>query len=136
MDGNQVSPDLVSKVGETFESILKEACLFISPLTLLIARNTHLAIIFLIVSQIYFLQTEFVRQEFSEDISIRRAIAIVFDRRPDLRLEGLGQKVLQWYLCRMEGWFAADSDTISLKGWDQVISSCYCCDFYFFFLVF
>uniref|UniRef100_A0A6N2NGW5 Amine oxidase domain-containing protein n=1 Tax=Salix viminalis TaxID=40686 RepID=A0A6N2NGW5_SALVM len=37
-------------------------------------------------------------------------------------LEGLAHKVLQWYLCRMEGWFAADSETISLKGWDQVSS--------------
>uniref|UniRef100_A0A6N2NKK3 Amine oxidase domain-containing protein n=1 Tax=Salix viminalis TaxID=40686 RepID=A0A6N2NKK3_SALVM len=55
-----------------------------------------------------------------------------FERRPDLRsyshnnileqLEGLAHKVLQWYLCRMEGWFAADSETISLKGWDQVSS--------------
>ncbi|PNX80720.1 polyamine oxidase-like protein, partial [Trifolium pratense] len=35
------------------------------------------------------------------------------------RLEGLAHKVLQWYLCRMEGWFAADSDIISLNGWDQ-----------------
>ncbi|KAL8506881.1 hypothetical protein ACS0TY_017684 [Phlomoides rotata] len=64
-------------------------------------------------------ETELIRQEVSEDMSIRRAISIVFKRRPDLRLEGLGHKVLQWYLCRMEGWFAADSDTISLKGWDQ-----------------
>ncbi|KAI3465575.1 hypothetical protein Pfo_022238 [Paulownia fortunei] len=87
MDGNQVPQDLVSKVGETFESILKE--------------------------------TDLVRQEFSEDMSIQRAISIVFERRPDLRLEGLGHKVLQWYLCRMEGWFAADADTISLKCWDQ-----------------
>jgi len=39
----------------------------------------------------------------------------------ETRLEGLAHKVLQWYLCRMEGWFAADSDTISLKAWDQVI---------------
>ncbi|KAK4484318.1 hypothetical protein RD792_006897, partial [Penstemon davidsonii] len=87
MDGNQVPQELVSGVGETFESILKE--------------------------------TELVRQDFSEDMSIQRAISIVFDRRPDLRLEGLGHKVLQWYLCRMEGWFAADADTISLKSWDQ-----------------
>lgn len=95
------------------------------------------------------MQTDKVRQEFSEDMSIRRAFSIVFDRRPDLRydelvvpeivlllqvcsfytellklvyeyrLEGLGHKVLQWYLCRMEGWFAADADTISLKCWDQ-----------------
>lgn len=37
------------------------------------------------------------------------------------RMEGLEHKVLQWYLCRMEGWFAADADTISLKCWDEVI---------------
>ncbi|PIN01825.1 Amine oxidase [Handroanthus impetiginosus] len=87
MDGKQVPQELVSRVGETFESILKE--------------------------------TDLVRQESSEDMSIQRAISIVFERRPDLRLEGLEHKVLQWYLCRMEGWFAADADTISLKGWDQ-----------------
>ncbi|KAL2524797.1 putative polyamine oxidase 2 [Abeliophyllum distichum] len=87
MDGNQVPQELVSKVGETFESILK--------------------------------QTDVIRQEFSEDMSISLAISIVFERRPDLRLEGLAHKVLQWYLCRMEGWFAADADTISLKCWDQ-----------------
>ncbi|PIN20378.1 Amine oxidase [Handroanthus impetiginosus] len=87
MDGNQVPQDLVSKVGETFENILKE--------------------------------TDLVRQEVSEDMSIQQAISIVFERRPDLRLKGLAYKVLQWYLCRMEGWFAADADTISLKYWDQ-----------------
>ncbi|KAG8364526.1 hypothetical protein BUALT_Bualt18G0006300 [Buddleja alternifolia] len=64
-------------------------------------------------------KTDLVRQEFSDDMSIQRAISIVFERRPHLRLEGLDHKVLQWYLCRMEGWFAADADTISLKGWDQ-----------------
>ncbi|KAL2248501.1 UNVERIFIED_CONTAM: Polyamine oxidase 2 [Sesamum indicum] len=64
-------------------------------------------------------ETDLVRQEFSEDMSVQDAISIVFERRPDLRLEGLGHKVLQWYLCRMEGWFAADADTISLKCWDQ-----------------
>ncbi|KAK4492850.1 hypothetical protein RD792_000175 [Penstemon davidsonii] len=87
VDGNQVPQELVSKVGETFESILKEANL--------------------------------VRQEFGEDMSIQRAMSVIFERRPDLRLEGLGHKVLQWYLCRMEGWFAADADTISLQCWDQ-----------------
>ncbi|XP_042484657.1 polyamine oxidase 2-like isoform X2 [Macadamia integrifolia] len=87
MDGNQVPQDLVTKVGQAFESILTE--------------------------------TEKVRAEQSEDMSIRRAFDIVFERRPDLRLEGLSYKVLQWYLCRMEGWFAADADTISLRCWDQ-----------------
>ncbi|XP_009376939.2 polyamine oxidase 2 [Pyrus x bretschneideri] len=87
MDGNQVPQDLVTKVGEAFEKILKE--------------------------------TDTVRQEFSEDMSITRAFSIVFERKPELRLEGVAHKVLQWYLCRMEGWFAADADTISLKCWDQ-----------------
>ncbi|KAJ8532035.1 hypothetical protein K7X08_011958 [Anisodus acutangulus] len=66
------------------------------------------------------LQTDIIRQEFSEDMSISRAISMVFDRRPDLRLDGIAHKVLQWYLCDMECWFAADADTISLKCWDQV----------------
>ncbi|XP_073312980.1 polyamine oxidase 2-like isoform X1 [Primulina huaijiensis] len=87
MDGNQVPQELVSNVGQIFDSILKEAYL--------------------------------VRRECSKDISMKRAISMVFNRRPDLRLEGLGHKVLQWYLCRMEGWFAADIDTISVKGWDK-----------------
>ncbi|KAJ4980405.1 hypothetical protein NE237_031242 [Protea cynaroides] len=64
-------------------------------------------------------ETDKVRQEHKEDMSILRALDIVFERRPDLRLEGLSYKVLQWYLCRMEGWFAADADTISLRCWDQ-----------------
>lgn len=38
-----------------------------------------------------------------------------------IRQEGLEYEVLQWYICRMEAWFAADVDTISLKNWDQVI---------------
>lgn len=87
MDGNQVPQELVTKVGEAFESILKE--------------------------------TDKVREEHDEDMSIQRAISIVFERRPELRLEGLAHKVLQWYLCRMEGWFAADAETISLKSWDK-----------------
>ncbi|PHT75764.1 Polyamine oxidase 3 [Capsicum annuum] len=87
MDGKQVTQDLVSKVGETFESILKEACSLTTP--------PHLHFCGL------------------------RAISMVFDRRPDFRLHGIAHKVLQWYLCRMEGWFAADADTISLKCWDQ-----------------
>lgn len=60
-----------------------------------------------------------VREEYNEDMSIQQAFSLVFERRPDLRLEGLEFKVLQWYLCRMEGWFATDADNISLKGWDQ-----------------
>jgi hypothetical protein len=38
------------------------------------------------------------------------------------RQEGLAHEVLQWYLCRMEAWFAADADMISLQTWDQASS--------------
>ncbi|XP_027343377.1 polyamine oxidase 2-like isoform X2 [Abrus precatorius] len=88
-DGNQVPQELVTKVGEIFETILQE--------------------------------TDKIRKESSEDMSVLRGLSIVFERNPELRLDGLAHKVLQWYLCRMEGWFAADSDTISLKGWDQEV---------------
>lgn len=64
-------------------------------------------------------ETEKVRNEHNDDMSIHRAISIVLDRHPDLRQEGLANEVLQWYICRMEAWFAADSDMISLKSWDQ-----------------
>ncbi|PIA61162.1 hypothetical protein AQUCO_00300585v1 [Aquilegia coerulea] len=87
IDGKKVPQELVTKIGDVFESILTE--------------------------------TDKVRQERSEDISILEAIMIVLERRPDLRPEGLSHKVLQWYICRMEGWFASDADTISLKYWDQ-----------------
>ncbi|PHT97385.1 putative polyamine oxidase 4 [Capsicum chinense] len=33
--------------------------------------------------------------------------------------EGLSHEVLQWYICRMESWFTAYVDTISLKTLDQ-----------------
>ncbi|XP_076957705.1 polyamine oxidase 2-like [Bidens hawaiensis] len=66
-------------------------------------------------------ETNKVREEFTEDSSIHRALSIVFERNPKLRLEGLAHNVLQWYLCRMEGWFAADADTISLKCWDKEV---------------
>ncbi|KAH7678836.1 Spermine oxidase protein [Dioscorea alata] len=61
------------------------------------------------------------RQENTNDMSVAQAITIVMDRHPELKQEGLAHKVLQWYLCRMEGWFAADADTISLKNWDQEV---------------
>lgn len=89
VDGKQVPQDLVSKVGKTFECILKE--------------------------------TDKIRRESAVDMSVQHAISIVFERRPELRLEGLSHKVMQWYLCRMEGWFAADADTISLNSWDKEV---------------
>ncbi|URE04001.1 Glucose inhibited division protein A [Musa troglodytarum] len=62
-----------------------------------------------------------VRHETTEDMSVAQAIALVLERDPDLRQEGLANNVLQWYLCRMEGWFATDADNISLKNWDQEV---------------
>ncbi|KAL0305376.1 UNVERIFIED_CONTAM: putative polyamine oxidase 4 [Sesamum calycinum] len=64
-------------------------------------------------------ETDKVRNEQSNDISVKEAILIVLDRHPELRQEGLAYEVLQWYICRMEAWFAADADMISLKAWDQ-----------------
>ncbi|KAM0959177.1 hypothetical protein ACFX13_025019 [Malus domestica] len=37
-------------------------------------------------------ETDAVRQEFSEDMSITRAFSIVFERKPELRLEGVAHK--------------------------------------------
>nr|KYP73321.1 putative polyamine oxidase 2 [Cajanus cajan] len=102
MEGNQVPQELVTKVGKFFDMILQEA--------------SHL--IFVVI---FLMQTNHVREEFTEDMSILRALSIVFERKPELRLEGLSYKVLQWYICRMEGWFAADADAISLKCWDQEV---------------
>ncbi|KAM5558309.1 polyamine oxidase 5-like [Rosa sericea] len=64
-------------------------------------------------------ETEKVRNEHTDDMSVHQAIMIVLNRHPELRQEGLAQAVLQWYMCRMEAWFAADADMISLKNWDQ-----------------
>ncbi|TQD88473.1 hypothetical protein C1H46_025997 [Malus baccata] len=67
--------------------------------------------------------TEKVRIENSDDMSVCQAISVVMDRHPELRQKGLAHEVLQWYICRMEAWFAADADVISLKNWDQGATS-------------
>ncbi|KAL5677340.1 hypothetical protein ACJX0J_013471, partial [Zea mays] len=66
-------------------------------------------------------ETSKLREGTNEDMSIAKAIAIVMDRNPQLRQEGIAHEVLQWYLCRMEGWFATDADSISLQGCDQEV---------------
>ncbi|KAK1322470.1 putative polyamine oxidase 4 [Acorus calamus] len=50
-------------------------------------------------------ETEKVRDEHATDMQV-----------------GLAYEVLQWYICRMEAWFAADANMISLKSWDQASS--------------
>ncbi|XP_071731275.1 probable polyamine oxidase 4 [Rutidosis leptorrhynchoides] len=64
-------------------------------------------------------ETEKVRDENHHDLSVLQAISVVLERHPELRQEGLAYEVLQWYICRMEAWFAADLDMISLKNWDE-----------------
>ncbi|KAG9132362.1 hypothetical protein Leryth_013027 [Lithospermum erythrorhizon] len=64
-------------------------------------------------------ETEKVRDENRDDMSVMKAIAMVLDSHPELRQDGLAHEVLQWFICRMEAWFAADADMISLKTWDQ-----------------
>ncbi|XP_010528605.1 PREDICTED: probable polyamine oxidase 4 [Tarenaya hassleriana] len=64
-------------------------------------------------------ETEKIRDENTSDMSVRQAISMVLDRHPELRQEGIRHEVLQWYICRMEAWFAIDSDLISLRCWDQ-----------------
>ncbi|RZC26486.1 putative polyamine oxidase 4 isoform B [Glycine soja] len=60
-----------------------------------------------------------VRNEHPDDMPILQAISIVLNKHPELRLQGLAHEVLQWYICRMEAWFASDADIIPLKTWDQ-----------------
>lgn len=72
------------------------------------------------VSKVFELLLEEVKKlhiELKEDLSILKAISMVLEKRPELRLEGLCQKVMQWYICRLEGWFAADADSISASFW-------------------
>lgn len=64
-------------------------------------------------------ETEKVRNENIEDMSVLQAISIVLQQHPNLRQQGLAHEVLQWFICRMEAWFAADADMISLKTWDE-----------------
>lgn len=64
-------------------------------------------------------ETEKVRDENQQDLSVLQAISLVLEKHPELRQEGLAYEVLQWYICRMEAWFAADLDMISLKNWDE-----------------
>ncbi|CAI5476134.1 unnamed protein product [Closterium sp. Yama58-4] len=55
----------------------------------------------------------------SEDMSMEHALTLVEQRRPDLGLQGVERRVLQWYLCRMEGWFATDLKNLSAKCWEE-----------------
>lgn len=84
MDGNKVPQDLVTKVGEAFESILEEACLcWLCSLNLFFMHMYNFGLLMLTS----FKQANQVRAENSEDMSVSCAISIVFKRRPDLRFD-------------------------------------------------
>lgn len=105
MDGNQVPLDLVIKVDKIFKMILEEVSYLIVIViwfTWYIFRKqwfkyngrliytTNIRFLVLLwASTLMFdpvlMQTDNVRQEFSEDMSILRALSIVFERKPELR---------------------------------------------------
>ncbi|XP_078428830.1 polyamine oxidase 3-like isoform X2 [Wolffia australiana] len=114
-NGTQIPHYLVTKVGEVFEAILKEA----SPCSSLCPNFCLSVCQRLQVSASGSMQTDKLRGDQSNDMSIKQAIEIVLANRPDLRQEGLAHEVLLWYICRMEGWFSTDSDKISLNSWDK-----------------
>ncbi|CAA6671771.1 unnamed protein product [Spirodela intermedia] len=90
IDGNQVPHQLATKVGEVFETILKE--------------------------------TEKLRQGPDEDMSIKQRLQLSstgVQTSGSAVQEGLAHEVLEWYICRMEGWFSTDADKISLNSWDK-----------------
>eukprot|EP00850_Spirogloea_muscicola_P005315 SM000024S07777 [mRNA] locus=s24:426372:429983:+ [translate_table: standard] len=63
-------------------------------------------------------ETRRIRRDARKDISVREALDLARDRT-QLKLNGLDERILQWYLCRMEGWFATDLDKLSLMHWDE-----------------
>ncbi|XP_051132362.1 probable polyamine oxidase 4 isoform X6 [Andrographis paniculata] len=68
-----------------------------------------------------------VRNEQSNDISVKEAISIVMDRNQNLRQKGVLYEVLQWYICRMEAWFVADAEDILLafkRKFEDRMSEC------------
>ena len=87
-EGNQVPQELVTKVGDTFENVLKEVLPVCDQRILSLLEEfrggsfdafTNLFLLF------HLLYTDLIRQEYGEDMSIKKAISMVFQRRPDLR---------------------------------------------------
>eukprot|EP00270_Netrium_digitus_P011676 TRINITY_DN3727_c0_g2_i2.p1 TRINITY_DN3727_c0_g2~~TRINITY_DN3727_c0_g2_i2.p1 ORF type:complete len:394 (-),score=126.09 TRINITY_DN3727_c0_g2_i2:72-1253(-) len=64
-------------------------------------------------------ETRKLRDELREDMNMREALAVVMNKCPHLRLSGAAYEVMQWYICRMEGWFATDLSNLSLLHWDK-----------------
>lgn len=102
MDGKQVPQELDKEVGKIFEAILQE----VYQLLFLVIRFTWCVVFiefkFSGIQQLFdstycllwtshltigilLIQTDNVWQEYSEDMSILRALSIVFERKPELR---------------------------------------------------
>eukprot|EP00898_Chlorokybus_atmophyticus_P007511 jgi/Chlat1/7761/Chrsp66S00568 len=53
------------------------------------------------------------------EMSLEGALAEVVLKCPQFNVEGMHKRVLQWFVCRMEGWFAADISKLSFRYWDE-----------------
>lgn len=84
MDGVQVPQQLVAEVGETFKRILKEV-----RKSFLEQRSYSNLFQCYFVDFLWMDQTENVRNEHSEDMSIHQAISIVLERHPNLRCRNI-----------------------------------------------
>uniref|UniRef100_A0A0E0KWL7 Amine oxidase domain-containing protein n=1 Tax=Oryza punctata TaxID=4537 RepID=A0A0E0KWL7_ORYPU len=120
--GHQVSKETVAKVEETFERILEETVKvrdqqehdmpLLQAISLVLERHPHLKY-----------EHSCTCYQFIHDI-LNRLTRTHHERLADMvtilcRLQGIDDQVLQWCVCRLEAWFAADADEISLKNWDQ-----------------
>lgn len=81
-DGRQIPQTLVTKIGEVFDDMLKEVGICSLDVVLLLIFE------FCKLLSCFNLQADKLRQENINDVSIAEAIAMVLERRPDLRSDG------------------------------------------------
>lgn len=98
MDGKQVPKQTVVEVGDAFKKILDEVVEF------LMCFSFHYFQLCASYMQyenwcfmFWVMQTEKVRNEYSQDMSIRQAISIILDRHPELKY-GKEKNLLQLVL--------------------------------------
>ncbi|KAJ4844701.1 putative polyamine oxidase 4 [Turnera subulata] len=65
-------------------------------------------------------ETEKVRDEHPDDLSVLQAIGIVLDRHPELRQDGLAHEVLQWFICRMEACSKVDAFSVNIDYFSEI----------------
>ncbi|KAF3647976.1 putative polyamine oxidase 4 [Capsicum annuum] len=120
MDGHQVPQNTVVQVGDVFKKILSETekvrnehshdLSVLQAISIVLDRHPELRYADKNASHF----TCYCLLNVEPGYTCTYILSYLFCRQ-----EGLSHEVLQWYICRMEAWFAADADTISLKTWDQ-----------------